>query len=345
MSRFESNDLPIHPEQAGPDAKQEALEGLTVSEAELAWEHARRTGENPLPISGIQIETSSICNFRCPSCPLAMDGYTRPEEHMDLERFQAILDKFPDVKRVELQGLGEVFLNPCILDLIRYANSRGVMVQTYSNASKITREIARDLITSGLHTINFSMDGADEERFRKARKGGTLARYKRSVANLVEARNAAGSATPFIGVMTVLSKLNVHQVPRLLAIAEGLGVDRITFTKMNAAANPELRPLTLGKAEYAYLESLPPYKGRLEVTWATTPWTKAERIDCYWPKHMVYVTVKGAVTPCCNYWSEDEIVYGNALTQSADEIWNSSTATDFRKQLWSGNLPKRCREC
>ncbi|MEX1026273.1 MAG: radical SAM protein [Planctomycetota bacterium] len=319
--------------------------GLAVSEAGLNWAVARETGENPLEVSGLQIETSSICNFRCPSCPLAMDGYERPEEHMDVARFEHILDQFPHAKRVEMQGLGEVFLNPCVLDLIRAAVARGVLVQTFSNASKIDRATARQLVEVGLHTINFSMDGSNEETFRKARKGGTLARYKRSVANLVEARRAVGSATPHIGVMTVLSKLNVHQVPQMLAIAEGLGVDRIIFTKINAAANPDLRPLTLGKQEAAYLSSLPPYEGRLEVSWATTPWTKQERIDCYWPKHMAYVTVKGTVTPCCNHWDEGDNPLGNVLEQTGAEVWNSEDAKAFRRRLWNGDLPQRCREC
>ena len=101
------------------------------------WQEAVRTGKNPLPMRALQIETSSICNFRCDSCPLSVPEYDRPQKHMSVEDFRRILDAFPTVEKIELQGLGEVFLNPCVMDIIREASGRALAVHTFSNASKI----------------------------------------------------------------------------------------------------------------------------------------------------------------------------------------------------------------
>lgn len=311
----------------------------------LDIEEVRRTGVNPLPVRALQIETSSICNFRCASCALSLADYDRPERHLGPEEFERVLAAFPTVEKVELQGVGEVFLNPRVLELIRAAVDRGVAVHTFSNASRITRPLAFDVVRSGLELINFSMDGADEETFRSLRKGGTLARYRRCVTNLVQARAALGSKTPAIGIMTVLSKANVHQVPRMLAIAEELGVDHIIFTKLNEGPKADQRPLLLDEADRAELARLPAYDGRVQVIWAVTPWTASERMDCYWPKSMTYVTVEGDVTPCCNYFDSRELKLGNVFRQSGEEIWNGEPYRAFRRRLLAGDLPSKCRTC
>ncbi len=309
------------------------------------WLEAQRTGYNPQPVSALQIETSSICNFRCDSCPLSMAEYDRPEKQMTLEQFRRVLDAYPTVKKLELQGLGEVFLNPCVIELVREASARGLSVHTFSNASKIERGTAFEIVRAGLDLVNFSMDGADEATFRRLRKGGTLKRYKRCVTNLLEAKAALGSKTPTVGIMTVLSKANLQQVPRMLAIAEELGVETIMFTKLNASSNDALAELQLGDEERAWIRSLPPYRGKVRVVWSYGSWTHAERVNCYWPQQMSYVTVEGDVTPCCNYYDSREIKLGNAFEQDGAAIWNGEPYRAFRRRLMSGDLPDRCRTC
>jgi radical SAM protein with 4Fe4S-binding SPASM domain len=218
-------------------------------------------------------------------------------------------------------------------------------VHTFSNASLITRELATRVVAAGLHTVNFSLDGADEPTFKRLRKGGTLARYKRCFSNLREARAAASSALPHLGAMTVLSKENYRQVPRMLAIAEELGAETIIFTKLNATPKPDQLPLQLGTDEYAWLDALPAYEGRVQMLRAWTPWTLAERVACYWPSHMAYVTVEGDVTACCNYFDSREQKFGNVFEKSGPEIWNDAPYRAFRMRLMNGDLPDKCKTC
>jgi radical SAM protein with 4Fe4S-binding SPASM domain len=327
-----------------PSGPPEASNGAPIDLAEV-----RRTGINPLPVRYLQIETSSECNFRCASCALSLADYDRPERHMTPEQFGRILDAFPTAEKVELQGVGEVFLNRRLFELIQVAVDRGVTVHTFSNASRIERTTARRIVDSGLQLINFSMDGADEDTFRRLRKGGTLKRYRRCVGNLVQARAAARHAGRQvdleIGVMTVLSKANHRQAPQMIAIAESLGVDRIIFTKLNMGPKPDQEPLLLGPDELAWLDALPPHPGRIEVVPAYHAWTTAERMACYWPKEMSYVTVDGDVTACCNYYDARELKLGNAFEQSGDEIWNGAAYREFRMRLLAGDLPAKCRTC
>ncbi|MEO0651052.1 MAG: SPASM domain-containing protein, partial [Planctomycetota bacterium] len=218
-------------------------------------------------------------------------------------------------------------------------------VHTYSNASKVTPEAAFAVVEAGLSLINFSMDGADDETFRTLRKGGRLAVYKRCVSNLLAARRALGKDQPKIGVMTVLSKRNLHQLPQLIAIAEELGVDAMTLTKLNGSHVEGQAQYELDDADRDYLRSLPPYQGPLELAWSFETWTKEERMRCYWPRAMAYVTVEGHVTPCCNYADSRELNLGSIHEQSGAEIWNGDAYTEFRRRLWNGDLPDKCKTC
>lgn len=319
--------------------------GRPHTPSHVNWDEVIRTGINPLTPRVLQIETTSICNFRCESCPLSMDEYDRPEKHMSVEDFRRVIARFPDVQKLELQGIGEVFLNPCILEIVREATSRGIAVHTFSNASKIERDTARQIVESGLSVVNFSMDGADEETFRKLRKGGTLKRYKRCVKNLLQARDAMGSETPTVGAMSVLSKRNYRQIPQLLAIAEELGLDTIIFTKINQGPNEELEKILLGPEELAWIRQLPPYRGRVQAIWAYEAWDHEQRRTCHWPQYMTYVTVEGDVTPCCNYYDSRELKLGNVFEQDGEEIWNGEPYRAFRRRLMSGDLPDKCKVC
>lgn len=330
--------LELHPEVGGGSE-------TDVGAQAFDWDEFRRTGHNPTDPVAMQIETSSICNFRCGSCPLALKEYDRPEKHMSVEQLERVLDAFPTVKKIELQGIGEVFLNPCILDIVRAATDRGIEVHTFSNASRIERDTAFATVRSGLKLINFSMDGSDEPTFRKLRKGGTLKRYRRCVTNLIEARRALESETPKIGIMTVLSKRNYRQIPKMLAIAEELGVDTIIFTKINSVPDQELRKLYLEDEERDWIRDLPAYDGRVEVVWAYDEWSLQERKDCYWPRHMTYVTVEGHVTPCCNFYDDRDLTFGNVFEEDGAAIWNNESYREFRRRLMAGDLHEHCKNC
>jgi len=307
--------------------------------------HMQETGENPMPVTALQIETSSICNFRCASCVLSMGHYDRPEKYMKPEEFKRILDAFPSVRKIELQGIGEVFLNRDVFAHIKEATSRGVSVHTFTNTSRISEEIAQGIVESGLELIHLSMDAADDETFRALRKGGNLERFRTCATNLVEARRAAGATSPHIDVMSVLSKRNIDQVQDIIALAEELGVDSLTFTKLNMGPKEDQRSYLLDEADREHLRSLPPYEGPLTIHWAFEPWGLEERKGCYWPRSMAYVTVDGYVTPCCNYYDHREFYLGHVDEKSGEEIWNDGPYKAFRKRLLNGDMPMYCGIC
>ena len=121
--------------------------------------------------SFIQIEVSTICNFRCQMCWLGLlhleevkekfDGRMR---YMSFQEFQKIFRDIRYTESVLLQGTGEPFMNPEIFEMIHFLRDRKFPhIWIISNGSKITREVSRGSLDSRVTGICVSLDGARPE--------------------------------------------------------------------------------------------------------------------------------------------------------------------------------------
>src|SRR5438874_9370804 len=91
----------------------------------------------PLP-RFLQLEPVGQCNLRCKMCPIQFrrDGPPHgPPAFMDFDVFTKLLDEFPALEVLQLQGLGEPMMHPRFFDMIEYAVGRGVKVSTNTNAT------------------------------------------------------------------------------------------------------------------------------------------------------------------------------------------------------------------
>src|ERR671935_2445956 len=93
--------------------------------------------ERPMQLPGyIQIEPVGQCNLRCQMCPIQFrkDGPPYgPPAFMEFETFTRIIDQFPTLRELHLQGLGEPMMHPRFFDMVAYAAAQGVRVSTNSN--------------------------------------------------------------------------------------------------------------------------------------------------------------------------------------------------------------------
>lgn len=115
----------------------------------------------------VDIETSSICNLKCPMC------YTITEEFkekvcaklMSDELFYKIIDEISGkVYAVRLSLRGEPTLHPQLTKFIKYAKEKEIMeVSFLTNGSHLTDDFIRELISAGVDWITVSIDGLGKE--------------------------------------------------------------------------------------------------------------------------------------------------------------------------------------
>ena len=109
----------------------------------------------------IGIRVTWRCNLRCIMCDI---WKTRPPaEELTTAEICSILDEARDwgVQYFVLSG-GEPLLRRDIYDIIEHAARRDVKPCMTTNGVLITREVARRLAGSGLHSMDISLDGASE---------------------------------------------------------------------------------------------------------------------------------------------------------------------------------------
>src|SRR3954464_528104 len=89
----------------------------------------------PLP-SFLQLEPVGQCNLRCQMCPIQFrkDGPPHgPPAFMDFDKFTGLVDQFPTLHELHLQGLGEPMMHPRFFDMVSHAVSKHVRVSTNTN--------------------------------------------------------------------------------------------------------------------------------------------------------------------------------------------------------------------
>src|SRR4051812_11535733 len=131
-----------------------------------------------------QFEPVGQCNLRCQMCPIQFrqDGPPYgPPAFMKYEVFTSLIEQMPHLRELHLQGLGEPMMHPRFADMVGFATRRGVQVSTNSNLTLMNPVRAERCITSGLHTIYVSIDGASPEVYERIRVRARLERVLNNV--------------------------------------------------------------------------------------------------------------------------------------------------------------------
>lgn len=324
----------------------------------------------PLPDS-VQIEPVGQCNLRCRMCPVRFRGTGEPGEpraFMDFDVFRRLLDQFPTLRELHLQGLGEPMLHPRFFDMVRHAAARGILVSSNTNMTIMTEAHAHACVESGLRVLCVSLDGARAATFEAIRVNARFDRVLRNLRRLVAARRARGSALPELSLTAVVMRENLEELPDLvrLAHAEGIGalsVQHLCHDFGESALPERYRPMRafvdaqtlLGEDPQRvahFFDAARAEAGRLGVALrlprvvprAHPPGTPGRK-RCDWPWSASYISYDGKAMPCCMVATPDRIHFGDMAREGVEAVWNNQAYRRFREQLSSDDPPEVCRNC
>lgn len=188
------------------------------SKSERYHEYRRKWAENPVnfideghPLH-LDIEASSACNLRCPMCARTVvvknsDNTREYSKHFDFSLYQRLLDEAAKlgVYSITLNWFGEPLTNPRIIDMIRYAKSKGIEdVIMVTNATLLTEKMSRELISSGIDKICFSFDSPYKDTYEKIRIGASYDHVLANIRRFHEIRTEMDSMTPIMRASMVL---------------------------------------------------------------------------------------------------------------------------------------------
>jgi len=163
------------------------------------------------------------CNLKCVHC---YAHAVEPSSHKDpisTEQAKAIIDDLAQFGApVMLFSGGEPLVREDLVELAKYATSKGMRAVISTNGTLITKAKAKELKEVGLSYVGISLDGAEavHDKFR-----GVQGSYKQALKG-VENCQAEGLK---VGLRFTINKRNASEVPHLFDLIEARDIPRICF--------------------------------------------------------------------------------------------------------------------
>lgn len=322
----------------------------------------------PLP-TFLQIEPVGQCNLACVMCPVHQRTDTPIDgtpAFMPFERYTTLLARFPDLKELHLQGLGEPMMHPRFFDMVEFAASKGIKVGCNSNCTLVSDVRAERCVTSGLHELHVSLDGATARTYERIRHGARFDRVIANISKIQRARRRLQSSTPEVILTTVIMRQNLHEMAELVRLAHDLSIRSIFVQHLGQElSEPSLPAGYASFRSFIHEQSLFPIDRKKVKDVFTAARALAQelgvrlrlpRLDelpmihgsarrCDWPWTSAYITYQGDAVPCCMIATPDRAHFGNVFKHDVHDVWHSMEAVDFRRRLDSTHAPDPCRSC
>jgi MoaA/NifB/PqqE/SkfB family radical SAM enzyme len=295
-----------------------------------------------ITLQQIRLEASSFCQLRCPSCPTTSrdihpaigSGFLR------FDNFRSLIDQNPSLSRVELSNYGEILLNPHLLKILEYANSKAVAI-TFTNGINLnhaTVELLEGLVKYRVRHITCSIDGASSETYRRYRIRGNFDRVIEHVEQINYFKRKHGSELPRLTWQFVVFGHNEHEIPLAREMAGRL---RMAFkTKISWDSN--FSPIR--NSDFVRVQTGEPAVTRQE--YEQIHGRKYESSICYQLWDDPQINWDGKNLGCCvNYWGD---FGGNAFTDGLRACLNHEKM-QYARAMLRGQKPPRddipCSTC
>lgn len=309
---------------------------------DVSAEKTHATAEDwvdPKSMQGLRVDAATVCQLRCPSCPTAKgkmrefvgDGYLRFGD------FKQLIDANPWVRSVELSNWGELFLNPDLLHILRYAYEKDVALTAFNGANLNT---VRESVLEGLAQYRFreitcSIDGASEETYAIYRRRGSFRKVIENVKKINRYKQKHGSGYPRLTWQFVIFGHNEHEIPEAKRMARDLGMDlyfKLSWDeKFSPPKDPEFIKRHAG-LEVATRSEFEQKYGRkyLQKEMCAQLWTGPQ------------INFDGKILGCCvNRWGD----FGRATDWRLSEAVNNERIRYARRMLMGRQAPRADIPC
>lgn len=268
----------------------------------------------------IQIEPTSICNYRCVFCyqvdPFLSGKTSKHMGPMSLDLFKSVIDQAErNTEAVTLASRGEPLLNRNIEPMLAYCTGKFLGLKVNTNASRLTESVSNAILQSDVNTLVISADAASEPLYSQLRVNGNLDRVLRNVTRFHEIR-----AKHYPRSRTILRVSGVH-------VSEEQSLDA-------------MEELWKGLADQVSFTRYMPW----EKTYVLPLHNMERPCSDLWRR--MFIWWDGRVNPCdIDYLSTLSV--GNANNARLADLWRGEAYQKLRERHLSGNRScvSPCNRC
>ena len=273
------------------------------------------------------LETAMACNMFCPECAIGSGMTKRIKKILKLDDFYKISEKIrPYAKMVMLHKWGEPLLNKDLSKMIKNV-SEYAHVHIMTNGELFTDEKIEEILTSGIGTLFFSIDGVTQDVYEIYRVGGKL---ETVINNLKKVKNFIDKNNIEVDLIAqfIAFQHNEHQIDDFKKFCESINVRfhirsaYVRFGKIKMTTKKEYQ-------RFAY-ENL---EDQLQAI------SKCSFLD-----GLMTITVSGEILLCSQDY-DASFSLPNILdpNQTVETIWNNIKFLELRNKIKNKNPPKLCK--
>ena len=295
------------------------------------------------------------CVTNCIYCYADTDGF-KGRKQFGLDLFKRLLKELKQcaIETVEFSG-GDFFCRADAFELLETTFSEG-LYPSIPTKMPLSREKARRLRSMGLKTIQISIDAVSPAII------DTLMQRNGYGRNILESIDYLGEAGIKVRTNSVLTPLNIHDVPALLTyLAERPFVSKINVTCYGRTLYRHSDALFVGgdmladfedqlhqiKTTYPHKKII--FNGANADYYAGSEKEKTDRFRqralCTANRRSVVVLPDGQVTICEELYFHPDFIIGDLKQNSLMEIWNSAKALELASPAQEKVMDGPCQNC
>ena len=182
----------------------------------------------------LQIEPASVCNFRCVFCYQIDETFNKKKSGfmgtMTFDLFKQIIDQIEgEIGFITMASRGEPLLAKDLPKMLDYINGKFLTVKINTNASMLNEKMIHNILSSGVNTVVFSADAAEENLYSRLRVNGSLNKTLKNIELFSKIKGKQYSDTKLItrvsGVMYDRKNQDLDSMVQLW----GSLVDQVSF--------------------------------------------------------------------------------------------------------------------
>ena len=272
----------------------------------------------------ISIEASSICQLACPECQTGLGLLKRNIKLIPKELFVSIINQLsPYLFHLQLNFQGESFVHPDIIEFIKYARSKKILVSISTHALRIDEALAKQIVESNLTNLLVSIDGLDEDSYKKYRINGSLSKALKTVEIISEVKTGSKTRFPKLIMQFIVFRHNEHQ----LSVLKSFSKEHL-FDKINIKT-AQFVDFENGNENLPTIDKYNRYKQNIKGGYSIKSKLKNH---CYLSWSRMIINSDGLVCPCC-YDKNASHSFGNINNADLYSIWKGNASLSFKQKI------------
>lgn len=333
----------------------------------------------------VDLLLTSECNLKCVMCNVwrfSKNSSDKKLNELSTTKIFSFLEEAVSLgtESVCISG-GEPTLRSDLIQIIEKAKKEQLFVSLITNGTLIADELAKQLVSSGLDEIVFSIDSPKPDIHDTIRGvKGTYNKTVQGIKKISQLRSENKFSKPVISVYYSVSRITYKNIEEIIDLKSSLGFDAIHFLPLNpkTVRSKDLllthddlkilwgliptfeKAITRNNLSLFSLSSLVYMCRNVEATVQgdfSVP--IRSKISCFQPWILATIDPFGNVYPCCfactlqnikdenvqNVFSFDPYNMGNIDQKSFQEIWHGNKFKWFRNKVKKPLAFEMCYSC